>query len=76
MVSYYVILIKIHAISWKGFLNEPTYNILMSSRKAVGFSRNSGKRSSLFSCLFKNSLQSSPLKVSVGSGSLNILRKT
>jgi hypothetical protein len=64
-VSFHVILVKIQAISHKGFLNEITYNLVMSSRMVVGFSRNLGKRSNPFSCFFKNSLQSSPLKVRV-----------
>jgi len=47
-VSYHVTLVKSQEISWKGFLNEPKYNLVMSSGIAVGFSRNSGKRSNPF----------------------------
>jgi hypothetical protein len=75
MVSCHVILLTIHEISQKGFLNAPTYNLVISSGTVIGFSRNSGKRSSPLSCIVKNSLQYSPLKVSIGSGSLNILQR-
>jgi hypothetical protein len=76
VVSCPVILMKSQEVSSKGFLNELVCNLVMSSGMVVGFSRNSGKRSNPLSCLFNSSLQSSSLKVSVGSGSINILRNT
>ena len=76
VLSFPIILLKIHAISSKGFLNALTCNLVMSSGMIVGSSKNYGKRFNSLSCFFKNSLQSSPLKVSVGSGSLNIFRNT
>ena len=64
------------AIFRKGFLNELNCNLVMSSGTIVRFSKNSRKRSRPFSWFFRKSLQSSPLKVSVGSGSFNILHNT
>jgi hypothetical protein len=44
VVSYLVILVNIHAISRKGFLNAPNYNLVMSLETFIGFSMNPGKR--------------------------------
>ena len=72
-----VILVNNQAISQNGFLKELTCNFVISPGTVVGYSRNSGKRSNPLSCFFRNFLQSSfPLKVNVGSGNINILRKT
>jgi len=75
-LSCLIILVKIHAISRKLFLNELTYNLVMSRGAVVGFSKNFGKRSNSLSCFFKNCLQLYPLKVGVASRSLNIFQNT
>ena len=76
VVSCPVTLMNNQAISRKEFLNEPTCNLVMSLGTTAGFSRNLGKRSNPLSFFFKNYLQYSPLKVSIGLRSLNILQNT
>jgi hypothetical protein len=76
MDSCPVILVNSQAISRNGFLNELTYRLVISLVTVIGSSRNSGKRSNPLSCFFRNYLESSPLKVNVGSDNLNSLRKT
>jgi len=61
-VSCPVTLVNNQAISRKGFLNEPTCNLVMSLRTTAGFSRNSSKRSNPLSSFYTNSLQSPPLE--------------
>jgi len=69
-------LVNNQTISQKGFLKEPTLILVMSSGTTMGFSKNSSKISMPLSCFFRKCLQYSPLKVSVGSRSFNILWNT
>jgi hypothetical protein len=74
--SWPVTLVNNQEISRNGFLNKLTCSLEISSGMAAGFSKNSDKRSRSLLCFFKKSLQYSPLKVTIGSGSLSILQNT
>jgi len=76
MLYWLVNLVNNHTISRKGFLKELTWISVTTNGIDVGFSKYSGRTSKPLLSLFIKSLQSSPLKVSVGCGSFNILRKT
>ena len=73
---YPVILVNNQAISWNGFLNELTWNLVISSGTTIGSSNKWGKRSNPLSCFARNYLQSSPLNVNVGFDNFSIWRKT
>jgi hypothetical protein len=74
--SWPVTLVNNQEISRNGFLKQLTCNLVISSGMSTGFFKNSSKISRSLSYFFNNSLQSSPLKVSVGSQSLLSLRNT
>jgi len=74
--SWPITLVNNQTIYWNGFLNKMTCNILISSGMTTWFSKNLGKISRSLSFFFKKYLEYLPLKVSVGSGSLNILQNT
>jgi hypothetical protein len=76
IVYWPVTMVNNQEISRNGFLNKLICNLVIYLGMATRFSKNSGRRSRLLSCFFKKSMQSSPLEVNIGSGSLIILRNT